>query len=138
MAVRSYTEIDTKWGTGSAAKVYEWTGLLNGDTGAPLRIPPYADITVQVMNKDAAAVQSVLGTGGTVTWNGTLDDATTPAAGQYGVLHKTDGSTSLTQNALGRLDQVLEHPLQIQPSITAGDGTTTLCVRVHVVKQWRD
>lgn len=128
MAVRSFTEIDTKWQTGGAAKVYEWTGLLNGDTGSPLRIPAHADITVSILT-------GTLGAGGTVTWEGTLDDATTPT--QYGTLNKPDG-TALTQAALGKINQILEHPLQLRPNVTAGDGTTSLTVRVHAVKQWRD
>lgn len=128
MAVRAYTEIDTKWQSGGAARVYEWAGLLQNDTGVPLRIPQHSDITVSVLS-------GTLGAGGTITWEGTLDDATTPS--QYGGVSKPDG-TALTLNALGNIKQMLEHPLQIRPNVTAGDGTTNLVVRAIVVKQWRD
>jgi hypothetical protein len=128
MAVRPVIEIDAALDSGGAAKLYEWSGLLNTDSGAPLEIPAHADITVSIKG-------GTLGTGGTVTWEGTLDDAEAPT--QYGTVNKADGGP-LTQNALGAINQMLEHPLQIRPRVTAGDGSTNLIVRVLAVKQWRD
>lgn len=127
MATRTYSEIDHGWDT-EVTKVYEWTGLLNTDDGAPLRIPLHSDITIQALG--------TLGVGGVVTVEGTLDTATTPPAGNYGGLSVPAG-TPLTLTAIGMIKQVLEHPVQIRPRITAGDGATNFTVRVICTKGWK-
>lgn len=128
MAVIAYTEVDTQW-KGMPAHLYEWALLTqaSSDTGKPIRLPAHSDVSVQI-------VSGTLGTGGTITWQGTLDDATTPT--QYGTLHKPD-MTNLTQAAIGAINQVLEHPLQYRPNCTAGDGTTSLTVRLLALNQMR-
>jgi hypothetical protein len=127
MAVQFYQKIETKW-AGHPALLYRWT-VANGDTGAPVRIPAHADITVQA--------RGTMGVGGSVTMEGTMDDALTPAGGSYGSLHKTD-LTNATFTVTGSLLQVLEHPLQIRPNCTAGDGTTSIIIDILVVRQYKD
>jgi len=128
MAVQPYAKIDTKWG-GYPAFLYRWT-LNNADTGAPVRIPPYSDITVQVRGTLASGA-------GAVQFEGTLNDAVTPAAADYGVCHKTD-LTNCTTSVTGTLMQILEHPLQVRPNCTQGDGGTSAICEMLVVKQWKE
>lgn len=125
MAVRTFSEIDHGWNR-DATKVYEWTGLLNTDTGAPIHVPEHTDIAVQALG--------TLGAGGVVTIEGTLETIAVPTI--YGGLSVPAG-TALTLTAIGMVKQVLEHPVQIRPSITAGDGTTNFTVRVICTKQWK-
>lgn len=125
MAIRAFSEVDHGWDT-EVTKVYEWTGLLNTDTGAPVRVPLHADITVQLLG--------TLGAGGVATIEGTLETIAVPTV--YGVLQKPD-STNLTLTAIGMIRQTLEHPVQIRPNITAGDGSTNLTVRIVCTKGWK-
>lgn len=129
MAVRALVQVDTGWDN-DAGQLYKWTGLLqtSSDSGAPLRIPAHSDITVQMLG--------TLGTGGVITMEGTLDNAAAPADAQYGGLNIPAG-TALTLTAIAQVKQVLEHPLQIRPRVTAGNGTTNLECWVIVTKQWR-
>jgi hypothetical protein len=127
MAVQAYQKIETKW-YGYPALMYRWI-LTNGDTGAPARIPVNTDITVQA--------RGTMGAGGTVVMEGTLDDVLAPATASYGNLHKTD-LTNASLTITGSLLQVLEHPLQIRPNCTAGDGTTAITIDVLVVRQYKD
>lgn len=127
MAVRAFTEIEHGWDK-DATKVYEWAGLLNTDTGAPVHVPLHADITVQALG--------TLGTGGVVTIEGTLDTVEVPPTASYGILQKPD-STPLTLTAIGMIRQALEHPVQIRPNITAGDGATNFTVRLICTKSWK-
>ena len=92
--------------------VVQWTGLLNGDTGAPAQLTKYADRSVQIAG--------TFGAGGTALIEGSNDGST------YATLNNTTGTAlSLTTP---QIKQVLENTLLIRPNITAGDGTTTLTV----------
>lgn len=104
----------------SGIQVWEWTGLLNGEKGAPLAIPQYPDKTFQAYG--------TFGTGGTVTWEGTNDEAAAPADARYGALAKQDG-TDLTQTT-AKPSVCQQAPYQVRPNVTAGDGTTSLTARV--------
>ncbi|WP_104839725.1 hypothetical protein [Sinorhizobium fredii] len=91
-----------------------WTGLLNGDTGAPFAAADWPIKTVQVTG--------TLGAGGSVRLEGTCDGST------WATLHMPDNN-DLVFTALG-IEKVLENPLLIRPAVTAGDGSTNLAVRV--------
>jgi hypothetical protein len=101
-----------------SALTWSWT-LTNGDTGAPL---PVSDALGPWL---ASVVSGVLGTGGSVTWQGSVDGGTT-----WFTLNDDTGA-ALTQTALNTNKPVKERPLLVRPNCTAGDGTTSLlCVLV--------
>lgn len=111
MAVRAFTQInDTRF---KNVRLYKWTGLLNGDTGAPIDVPNYSEKTVQATG--------TFGVGGTVTVEGTIDPESSPV---FGTLRKPD-HTNLTLTT-SQPATVLEDVTQIRPNVTAGDGTTSL------------
>jgi hypothetical protein len=93
-----------------------WTGLANGDTGAPLpdAMLGFADRCVQV--------SGTFGTGGNCRIEGSNDGGTT-----YATLH--DPGANALNIATAGLSQVLEMARTMRPNITAGDGTTSLTVR---------
>lgn len=125
MSVQSYQKIETKW-YGYPAILYRWT-LAQTDTGTPARIPAHSDVTCQV--------RGVIN--GTVTFEGTLDDSLSPPDASFGTLHKPDMSTA-SISVVGGLIQILEHPLQIRPHNTAGDGGTSAICDILVLKQWKE
>lgn len=85
-----------------------WEGLLNGDTGSAFDAGEYADRTVQVIG--------ALGTGGSVTIQGSNDGAT------WFTLTDQTGA-ALTFTALGA-KVAAEAPQWMRPNVTAGDGST--------------
>ena len=89
-----------------------WSGLLNGDDGAPLQLIKYADRSVQVTG--------TFGTGGTLAVEGSNNGT------DYVTLNNTAGSP-LTITT-GSIRQILENTTLLRPRVTAGDGTTTLTV----------
>lgn len=89
-----------------------WSGLLNGDTGAPVDWPLYADRSVQVVG--------TFGAGGSVSIEGSNDDS------NYVALSDARGSALAITAA--RLEQVEDCSKSIRPNVTAGDGTTSLKV----------
>ena len=109
MATRTPTVVDNNM----RSATYQWTGLLNGDTGAPLEIADYADRSVQI--------GGTLGTGGSVTIEGSNDGSV------YVALVDPQGN-ALTFTALAKIEQVLEVTRYIRPNVTAGDGSTNFTV----------
>ncbi|WP_085025351.1 hypothetical protein [Ensifer aridi] len=97
-----------------------WTGLLNGDTGAPFAIADWPDKTVQLTG--------TIGTGGSVRMEGSNDGGT-----NWATLHQPD-NTDLTFTALG-MEFVVENPLLIRPNVIAGDGSTNFAVRLVGAKK---
>lgn len=98
---------------GNAALV-TWTGLLNGDFGAPVQWVDYADRCVQVTG--------TFGTGGSVTLQGSNDGT------NWATMADPQGN-ALTFTAT-KLEQALELPVYVRPAVTAGDGTTNLTVTI--------
>lgn len=95
-----------------------WTGLLDGDTGAPVIIGEYPDRTVHV--------RGTFGVGGSVDIEGSNDLPTeTPA---YVLLTDPQGNP-LTKGAAG-IEICEEAPLIVRPNCNAGDGDTSLTVRL--------
>lgn len=91
-----------------------WTGLLNGDTGTP-----YSDLLT--VDKEVH-VTGTFGAGGSVTVQSDVD---TTFANPL-TAHDPQGN-DLTFTA-ARLEKVLEPSGVLRPSVTAGDGTTSLTV----------
>lgn len=92
-----------------------WSGLLNGDTGAPFEHADYGDKTVQI--------QGTAGAGLSVTLQGSND-------GTNWVALTDPQGNAVTKTAVGALEVVAENPRYIRPNVTAGDGTTDLTVTV--------
>lgn len=90
-----------------------WSGLANGDDGAPVELPGYADRSVQLTG--------TLGAGGNARIQGADDNTPT-----YATLSDPQGN-ALDINALG-IKSVSEVSRLIRPLISAGDGTTALAV----------
>lgn len=117
MAVRTPTIEYQLDGNANLARV-TWTGLLNGDTGAPVEMGDWADRTAQVYG--------TFGTGGSVNMEGSNDKASeTPT---YAILSDPQGN-AFTKTAAA-IEALEESPLIIRPNVTAGDGTTTLTVKM--------
>lgn len=111
MAVRTPT-IDRSQRYGVPVVVVTWTGLLNGDTGAP-----FAGIDF-----DLASVQikGTFGVGGSINYEGSNDGGTT-----YGILGNQAGS-AITKTAAAVEGNVVARALLMRPNVTAGDGSTNL------------
>lgn len=88
-----------------------WTGLANGDDGAPLEGPGYADRSFQI--------SGTFGTGGTVVIEGSNDEGVT-----WATLHDPFGNPLSFTSA--DLAAVTEATGLIRPRVTAGDGTTNI------------
>ncbi len=101
----------------NGTKIFKWTGLANGATGAPLRLPAFPDKTVQVYG--------TFGSGGSITIEGSNDNLG-DASPNFATCHKIDNS-ALTFSTAG-ICELIENPNLIRPHVTAGDGTTSLTV----------
>jgi hypothetical protein len=86
----------------------------NGETGDPLPFTKYADRSVQV--------SGTFGAGGTVVVQGSNNGT------NYHTLTDPQGN-ALSFTAAG-LEQITEVVKFIRPSVTAGDGTTSLTVTI--------
>lgn len=136
MATRAFTveiPIYAHGASAPSAYIVTWSGLLNGDDGAPFVCPNRADKSVQV--------HGTFGAAGNVRIEGTNKQAYSMPIGPSGaaVLVGLTGTdyTVLTDPQANVLDivaadqlieQVLENPNAIRPRVTAGDGTTNLVV----------
>lgn len=96
--------------------VISWAALANGDTGEPVSFPAHSDRSVQL--------SGTLGATGACTIQGS-NFSTSPT---WATLNDPNGNP-LVMLALA-VEQVLENTLQIRPNITAGDGTTSLTVKM--------
>lgn len=108
MAIRTPT-IET---LGERTVRIKWTGLLNGDTGAPVDWALYADRSVQVLG--------TFGAGGSVAIEGSNDDAN--------FVGLSDARGAALAITAARLEQIEDVSKSIRPNVTAGDGTTNLTV----------
>lgn len=95
-----------------------WSGLLNGDTGAGAQWVDYSDRCIQVTG--------TFGAGGSVTIQGSNDGT------NWAALSDPQGN-ALTFTAT-KIEQALELPRYVRPSVTAGDGTTNLVVTICMRK----
>lgn len=96
-------------------KRVKWLALANGDTGEPVKFGTWKDRTVQVVG--------TFGVGGSVSLQGSNDGGTTWAT-------LTDANNSALTFTSAGLKAITELPYEIRPSVTAGDGTTSLAVWV--------
>lgn len=90
--------------------IVTWSGLLNGDDGAPITYVDYPDRTAQVTG--------TFGAGGNLRIEGSVDGT------NYAAL--TDPQGNDINITAAKLELVTEIVKQIRPRVTAGDGTTSL------------
>jgi hypothetical protein len=118
MATRAVTVEDIS-GDGSVKK-FTWTGLANGDDGVPIDWAQWADRSIQVLGTFGAA--------GNLRWLGSNDDGTT-----YATL--TDPQGNALDITSAKIESITEISQKAKPSVTAGDGTTSLTVVVIARRQ---
>lgn len=103
------------------ALVVQWSGLLNGDIGAPVEYPGHSDRSVQI--------QGTFGVGGTCVIQGSNDGT------NYQSL--TDPQGNAISKTAASIEMVTELTRYIRPNITAGDGTTNLEVTMVLRRSQR-
>ena len=95
-----------------------WAALANGDTGEPYQSAKLSDKTVQVFG--------TFGTGGSLKIEGSNDPRVISAPSSAVWVDLTDTTeTTIVFSAAGGA-QILQNYRWIRPSVTAGDGTTSL------------
>lgn len=104
---------------GEMVKLVTWTGLANGDDGAPVDYPEFSDRTVQV--------RGTFGVGGSIQMEGSNQDAPSAAA-DYDLLADPQGNDIVKTAA--DLESVMDVPRWTRPRVTAGDGSTSLNVKM--------
>lgn len=115
MATVNYTLLPSQVLTLNRVK---WTPLTTTNTdGQAFNSADFQDRTVQITG--------TFGTGGSVTMQGSNDDGVT-----WATLTDPLGN-NLTFTAAG-MKQITELPQYIRPLVTAGDGTTSLNVYLHM------
>lgn len=111
-AVRAAAREDLK--TGVPACLITWTLLDSDDSGAPVELVDYPDKT--------ATITGTFGAAGSITLQGSNDGTNWFAL--------TDGQgNNITKTAAG-MELIIENPRYIRPLVTAGDGTTSLTVKI--------
>lgn len=140
MAVRSFTVEqlrDHKGASIPGALLVTWSGLLNGDTGAPYVPRHQAEMTVQIDGAPGATGNVLIqGTNGQVYGGESLNptelspDYVTLEDAENGAM--TYNAAAITANTLAR---VRDKPAALRPSISAGDGSTNVVVRLVLRNQ---
>jgi hypothetical protein len=131
MAVRGYVKdqaVTSSSGDASLIRVM-WTGLLNGDTGAPLPWSEWSDRNVHFGCANyLTTTASVFGAAGNIIFEGSNDyDPVTNTTGTFSTLNDISNTALATVTTVS-LKQVVESPLWVRPRISAGDGTTNITV----------
>ena len=111
-AIRAVARTDIR--SAVPAAVFTWTTLDSDDSGIPIEVVDYTDRTVTVTGTFGAA--------GSVTLQGSNDGT------NWFALTDPQGN-AITKTAAG-MELVVEAPVYIRPLVTAGDGTTSLTVKL--------
>lgn len=120
MAIRPAEKVSHPHGSAQCA-LYRWTGLLNGDSGAPVPLPVGADKSVQVSGTTSAATTLA------------IEGSNLPTSPVWATLSDPQGNTLTFTNSL-RVESILENTYQVRPVVTAGDGATNLTVTLLAVR----
>lgn len=123
MAVVNWTRIATSHD--GTVWLYQWANLALNDTGQILVIGSHSDKTVHVTGTWGAA--------GLVKMQGSNETDPETATNLDPLNDPTGAVLSLTSAA--PLKAVLEHPYMMRPNVTAGDGTTSLTVRLMIFRR---
>lgn len=106
--------------------IVKWTGLLNGDTGAPF-------VCSHLPDKHFEA-SGTWGAGGKVAMQAAAEPALAPSVWNT-MRDPSQNVIELTSAAA--VEQCLDNSYAIRPNVTAGDGTTSLTVRAVLTTQAR-
>lgn len=104
------TTKDIKGSENNAILKVVWTGLLNGDVGLPVFYPDYTLASWQV--------SGTFGAGGSISMQGSNDGT------NFITLEDPQGGAQ-TKTAAA-LEEIEQPCLALRPTVTAGDGTTSL------------
>ena len=94
----------------------QWTGLLNGDTLGPVQLPNLTDRSIHVAG--------TFGAGGNVRILGSHFDTF------VNEVPLNDALGNVLDVTAAKIEQILEMTNWIGGTVTAGDGTTSLTVRL--------
>lgn len=125
MPVRSHSVLQIPGVSTDSLRIVQWTGILNGDTGEWVALPFHTDYTVEVVG--------TFGVGGSIRLEGSNDVVASPSV--QTVLNDARGAGNPLTFISADIRTVLDCPTQIRPSCTAGDGTTSLTMRVKAIKR---
>lgn len=105
----------------------KWLGLLNGDDGAAIggANPAASSISMGHYQDRTVQVVGTFGSGGSLSIQGSNDSGVT-----WATLTDPLGN-ALTFTSAG-MKQITELPHLLKPNCTAGDGTTSLAVWMHM------
>ena len=107
-AIRAVTRTDLK--SVIPACLMVWTTLDSDDSGAPIELVDYPDMTV--------AITGTFGAAGSITMQGSNDGT------NWFALTDPQGN-AITKTAAG-MEIVVEAPRYVRPLVAGGDGTTSL------------
>lgn len=93
-----------------------WTGLVNGDDGAPIQFGAFTDRSIQF--------GGTFGAGGTIVLEGSNDGV------NYHPL--TDPQGNAISKTTASIEAISEATRFVRPRVTAGDGTTSLSAYLFV------
>jgi len=100
-------------------KIVTWSPVALGDVCYPFVVATYAEKSVQVTG--------TFGGGGSVNIEGSNDPGGSPL---YNLLEDPWDHDLVI--AASVLERIVENPYMIRPRITAGDGTTSLSIRLTI------
>lgn len=108
----------------SNVRIFSWTGLASGDTGAPLKMPKFSDRTIHVFGTFGASGNGIL--------EGSNDPRveTDPNNADWQPLTDPQGNALNTITA-ARLEQVMENPLYIRPRASGTGPSLTFILTVR-------
>ena len=98
------------------SSLISWTGLLNGDDGAPIQFGAFTDRSIQFVG--------TFGAGGTIVLEGSNDGV------NYVVLTDPQGNNISKTSA--SIEAISEATRYVRPRVTAGDGTTSLAAHLFM------
>jgi len=100
--------------------VVTWANLANGDSGSPFVMP-------SSLNDVSAQIFGTFGVGGTVLMEGTNESS--PA--NWATLNDPQGNPLSVTSA--KIEELLELVNYIRPRVSAGDGTTSITIKMLLV-----
>ena len=108
-------------GRSSSVLIVTWGALAQGETGDPISVGYLTDATVQIYGTFTTASIAIEGS-----------NDTTSGTAQWDTLSEPDG-TLISGITSRDIAQILESPHKYRPSVTGGNGSTVLVVKLKLV-----
>lgn len=121
MGTVSYTESAVLLSGREHGRKVVWANMANGDVGSPYEKPPWSDRAIQVTG--------TFGSGGNCRIQGSIDGST------YATLTDPQGNDLDFTSA--KIEQITEATVLVRPSVTAGDGTTSVTVTLLMLRKFK-